>query len=1238
MTIPPMDVRHTPVEGTLLVEASAGTGKTWTIGALLLRLLMEGRPLPGILILTFTEAATADLRSRMRHRLEEALDGLDQVPGVRPDELLASLVERGALREDQARHLLRHALAQFDEASIFTIHGFCRRVLREAGLGAGLSGNPELGEGAREALERVALDQLRRWWADLPHSFLDWLGGQSVGHGRVKSRLLEPAAWVELAGGAGEGMDPVQEQTGGDQARDELRRLDQERERCRAACLAEVRRQGIPALVAVLSTLDLKGNIYKLDNQAALLAVVERWLETGSAAQGFPKTSDKGQWYFTTSHLRNSQKKGATTQPSNPLFDRLEELEAAQRGLVDLFPRLLRVLQEEAAASWPGRAAALRLDERRLDFHDLLLLVHNALKGPGAPALKELLRARWQLAMLDEFQDTDPLQSEIFRLVFREAGLPLVLVGDPKQAIYGFRGADLDAYLQVARTADQQRSLGMNWRSDPPLVRAVNLLFGGGRFPDGRGAFLHPEVRFQPVEACPKPDDRAVHVNGRELPAFLVVQSASPGLNKARATAIVCRHLARLVEQLLDPRQSGWRRRSGAESLGGIQGRELAILVRTARQAGEVAQALAGRGIASIQGGRDSVWDSDEAELLVRLLQAMERPDDSGRAKALLAGGLAEALGGDALSSLQDPPLLARVQRELHQARAAGARMPLSTAVELLLDSTHWRAAMLARPLGERRVVNWTHLLELLRGEERRMPLDPGAMARRVQAKRHEPLTAEWEQRLESEDNLVRIVTMHKSKGLEYPLVLCPFLWEGVGPGRDFGLERLPARPDGQPGRRALVTPGLELEAELQGELADARLAEALRLAYVALTRARSQVVCYSLSTTWQKRNPSPLDWLLFPGLVADLPHPGLGKAWKDLAASSGDQWEVWRELADAEDGLGVEELETAWPAAAGATDPEPAVPQLPPCRVFHGRLEPREATSSFTSLLRGSHADERQDEWFGPEEGEAEDLLEESAPAPGGRDGWAQIPAGAAAGVCLHSLLEKGLAEGGVTEAACRMELLAAGLDVEHAPFLAPRLDGLLRRPLGAQGPVPLQVDPGSRATELAFHLSTSGLAEGRLREICRRHGLHDPRRLGVGEPATVQALELATRRDPRALAEGFLKGYMDLCLCWRERWWVLDWKSNRLARDAAGYTRERMVRSMAESGYFLQALIYLTALHRHLNRVEAGYDPARRLGGLRYVYLRGLCDGDEDSGVLTDRLPVELILDLDAALGRST
>lgn len=1242
MTLRPMDARSVPVTGTLLVEASAGTGKTWTIGALLVRLLMEGRRLPEILILTFTEAATADLRGRMRARLEEALAWLEGLPDAPLDELLADLLDRGVVERGAALDRVRQALAQFDEASIFTIHGFCRRVLGEAGLEAGISGSPELGEGAGEALERVALDQLRVWWDTLPHAFLDWLAATTVGRSGQRLPLVDPAPWMALASQAAEGT-PTLEDGEAVPLATAVTRLQQglaDGEALRQAALDEFHRHGAPALASWLAGLRLNGARYPAASQEERLGRVEGWLREGAAAESFPKRTTDGRWYHTLSHVRSVQNKGGPPIDDHPFFSSMDEVEQAMAGVGTARAGLLRALQVEAATTWPARAAALRLAERRLDFHDLLSLVRRALAAEGSGRLKELLRDRWRLAMLDEFQDTDPLQAEIFQRLFREAGLPLVLVGDPKQSIYGFRGADLDAYLKVARTADGQRSLDTNWRSDPPLVEAVNRLFAEERFPAGRGPFLHPEVRFRPVQARPDPDNHAVRLDGRELAAFLVVRSAAEGLSKEGATSLVCRHLSQLVGALLDPDRAAWVARAGGAVLGPVQGRDVAILVRTGRQARQVAQALAEQGISSIQSGRDSVWASDEAEQLVRLLLAVERPDDGGRVRTLLAGGLARALGGDSVASLQDPRLLARVQMDLHRARAAAARLPLATVLERFLDDVRWRQSLLGRPLGERRVVNWTHLLELLRAEERRMPMDPGALARLAQAKRHEAETPEeWEQRLESEDSLVRIATMHKSKGLEYRLVLCPFLWEGVPAGDSFRLERLPAGPDGTGGGHALLTPGLPLDGETQGRLADARLAEALRLAYVALTRARSQLVCYSLHPARRGGSPGPLDWLLFPAAAAELPHPGLGPGWKDLPCGPAEAGPAWSALAEGWTGFGVEELETSLSGWTTVPPDTPGEPPILPCREFHRPLEPREATSSFTSLLRDSHTDERQDEGFGPEaevEADDEDLMGPEPPGEAGDDFWTRFPAGATAGVCLHTLLEEGLAAGGVSEEACRRELLLAGLDLSHAPALAPRLDAVLRRPLGRGGPLPLEVDPRLRATELAFHMSTEGMPEGTLHDLCRRHGLHDPGRLGVSAPATLAALEQASQRELRPVPGGSLKGYVDLCLCWRDEWWVVDWKSNRLAAEASGYSRERLVRSMAESGYFLQALLYLTALHRHLARVDGSHDAARRLGGLRYVYLRGLRDGDDDGGVFTDRLPLELILELDEAMGR--
>ena len=1235
--IPTMDVLATPIKGTLLVEASAGTGKTWTIGALLVRCLAEGRELPQILILTFTEAATADLRERMRHRLEEALASLEKVPGVKEDELLRDMVAAGMVDEENARKRLRRALAQFDEASIFTIHGFCRRVLGEAGLGAGLSGKVELGDEAGEAMERVAMDQLRRWWTQLPDAFMDWLGGQKAGGGRQSRSLLEPALWAAMASKAGEGRVGALE---GDfpqavnQAVWHAAQLILKQRQCLETCCIAFDMLGVSALREELQGLSLNAGSYKQEHFTSLLEDLGAWLQTGASCDQMPKRTGDGAWYFTSTHLRGKQRKGAPPLGPHPFFDAMDALEQACGDLAEAFARLLRALQEEAVATWPARAADLRLQERRLDFSDLLSMVLKALLGPQGARLKDLLQQRWSMAMLDEFQDTDPLQTEIFHQIFREVGHPLVLVGDPKQAIYGFRGADLDAYLKVAASADTQRALYTNWRSDPPLVAAVNQLFQQERFP-GQGPFLHSGVAFAPVKACPKPDNRAVKLHGAILRAFHVVQEEQSGISKGLAEERICRHVAQMVERLLGP-GACWVRRGTGEDLQSIIGREVAILVRTSRQGQLVAQALAERGLACIQGGRESVWSSAEAGQLVVLLKAMERPDDSGLARALLAGGLARALGGTALDTLHQPDLLLLAQTELHLARARAQTGSLAAALDQFLGRTHWREAMLARPMGERRVVNWNHLLELLRQEETLRRVDPGAMARLAQVKAQESRpSAEWEQRLESEDNLVRIVTMHKSKGLEYPLVFCPFLWAGDARVETFAQLRLPST---QGERRLFASPGMPLEGEEKSVLADASLAESLRLAYVALTRARSQLFCYSAFTNHDKLFPSPLDWLLLGGGLGDCAHPGEKDPWKAFKEQGAEaQLQQWRALEAAGEGVAVEPLCLDEDSPSMPGNEQASVETALPVRTFQGSLEERESSSSFTSLLRDAHADERVDEWFAaqdsPSEGGDADLEDATS---AGRDAWAKFPAGTGAGICLHALLETGLDQGGVTVRLCEEELQSAGLGKEHAAFLAPRLDAVLHRPLGGGGPVPLDVEAGLRATELAFHLSTKGISGARLRELCQSHLLHNAGRLGVKEPDTLAALELATRREARPMEPGFLKGFMDLCLCWEGRWWVVDWKSNRLAPNAAAYTRERMVRSMAESGYFLQALLYLTALHRHLKRVDKDHDPWRHLGGLRYVYLRGLRQEDPDSGVLTDILPVELILELDQELGR--
>jgi exodeoxyribonuclease V beta subunit len=1245
VSAPRLDPVAVPLQGVLLVEASAGTGKTWTMGALLLRFVLEeGLDLPGLLVLTFTEAATAELRERMRRRLEEALVALDEEARPEADPFLAALRSRlkaeDRWEDGEARRRLRLALASFDEASIFTIHGFCQRVITESPLALGLPPDLEPGGQAAAALREVALDALRRWWHRLPPGILDWLGGQRGGR---RISLLDPEAWIRLAGmrdlhplarlpeppfASLEEACAAQEASAADHGL------------CAETALRHFREVGLDALVALLQDAGLHRGSYKPDKIPAELAAVREWLERGAPMGQGLLDGAKERLKYAAATLAGRVNKGGEA-PRHPAFDALQDLQEAERRLVEGNARLLAHLQWECLALWPARAAALRLERRQLDFTDLLLQVRRGLQGEAGEVLARQLRRRWRAALVDEFQDTDPVQAEILQRIFGEGGLPLVLVGDPKQAIYGFRGADLDAYLAVARRWGPAQGLTVNWRSDGPLINALNLVFAGERFPGGRGPFLRPDIQARPVEVSGQADERALVLAGRELPPLLAFQAEDGPLSKARAEQLACRHLAELLRRLLRPSPHdtcGWISRRAGGALVPLQGREVAVLVRTNRQGQLVADALAQAGLACIQGGNRSIRESTEAVELERFLAALARPADTRAARVLLAGPLALALGSTPAEALGRGDLLERLQGELHRTGQEARQRGLASALAAMLERLGWPETLLGLRRGERRLVNWRHLLDLLCAEEVAGWSDPAELARRLAAPAEGATPPrDLELRLESEDNLVRVITQHKSKGLEFPLVCCPFLWCGEGPDEAFAAALLHDDEGARLAPRSGAAPPDEATTAAQ---ADEVLGESLRLAYVALTRARSQLVVHSFSVQRARSRPGPLDWLLLAGRLAEGAVPGLAASWRELDhAGALPLWEAWEDLAARSAGdIGLESLE---PSIALAEVPPPAggegAVELAP-RDFHGRIAAGEQVSSFTSLITGAHADLRQDEWFGADPATAgEDLAEDlRATAPHG-DWRAAFPRGREAGTCLHRLLELAdfAVDGPGREEECRRELIAHGLDPALAAGTRRWLREVLEAPLDADGFRLARLEPDRRVAELEFHLRVDRLLEGGLEQLARRHGLLDAERLGVRDGETRRTLAQAAARPLRRLPAGWLKGYIDLCFQHDGRWWVLDWKSNHLGPAASSYTREAMVAEMARSGYFHQALLYLGALHRHLGRTLPGYEPTRHLGGLHYLFLRGVAPESPGTGVLSGELPLPLILELDAALG---
>jgi exodeoxyribonuclease V beta subunit len=541
-----LDVFACPLDGIRLVEASAGTGKTWTLCALVMRLLLErGLPLPRILVVTFTNAATAELRERIRARVVETLEVLDgRGPGPGPDRFVPDLLRRlHALGHDDAtlRRRLDEALQGFDEAAIHTIHGLCQRALADNAFSAGVPMAQELLADDADLRLQAAQDFWRRRIAGdaLPPALAACLlqAGDSPNRWAdlLRQRLARPLARLVWP----EDLDDTLPDTSALQAAFE-----------QARALWQAARTAIVDTVAEARP-RLNGNVYR---ETAIAAAIAGWDRLLGADDPMADADDRRLALFGAARL--VPKKGQQPPAPHPFFACADELLARRRDLAQSLAlarlRLLRDFLDEAPVALREAKQARRV----LGFDDLLAQLHARLHGPGGDALAAALRTRYPAALIDEFQDTDPLQFAIFQRVYQGTGLPLVLLGDPKQAIYSFRGADLHTYLGARRIAVAEHTLAENQRSAERLLQALNGLFG--RQPR---AFLQPGLHARPVRR-----------GAKLLPAF-ADRSAGPGCSCGRCRPAKTVSRSPRVRRRPAPRpppparsRAYWPRRHGARS------------------------------------------------------------------------------------------------------------------------------------------------------------------------------------------------------------------------------------------------------------------------------------------------------------------------------------------------------------------------------------------------------------------------------------------------------------------------------------------------------------------------------------------------------------------------------------------------------------------------------------------------------------------------------------------------
>ncbi|MBE7188637.1 UvrD-helicase domain-containing protein [Jatrophihabitans endophyticus] len=864
-----------------------------------------------------------------------------------------------------------------------------------------------------------------------------------------------------------------------------------------------------------------------------------------------------------------------------------------------------------------------------LGFDDWLSRLRDTLVDPHtAPAATKRLRERYRVVLVDEFQDTDPVQWDILRLAFHGA-TTLVLIGDPKQAIYAFRGADVHAYLAATEQADHVATLAQNWRSDPDLLLGLDRVF--------RGAVLgDPRIAVAPVTAAH--DGRSLETAGAPVRLRVVAKGDRPKLPVGPARDLVLDDLVGQIGSLLAEAPT-LHPRDGSDPRPLCPG-DIAVVVRTNRQLDLVHGALTAVGIPSVQRSMRSVFRTSAAADWVVLLDALEQPHRSARIRRL---AMTPFVGWDATRLVDDAAVDGLAMRVRFWLRSYDER-GLAALFETVARDQRLMARLLGQVDGERRLTDLRHVAETLHAEAMAGGLGLTAVLEWLRQRVREAdadASTERSRRLDSDAEAVQLVTTWASKGLEFPVVLVPFDWDRHLFDTDVPLFHEPAG-DGT-SRRVLDVGGRGSPAlpEHQRRARSEELGEDLRLLYVALTRAQALVIAWWAPSDRNTACASLHRLLFTADPTAEIPErvtvPNDARAAATLSALTVD---------------GVLSVEPALPGPTQrVAESEPDAGVLAAATFGRG-VDTAWRRSSYTALTAGAHAASPMvaSEPDEPEKDDEPVTAGEPDPAAGRQlhdvvSPMDQLPGGAAFGTLVHAVLEDLDPTTGDPDvelaAQCARQLARFGPAELDADALADGLRPALATPLGAAADDRRWLDfgPADRLVELEFELPLAG--GDRPVPAARLSALADVLRdhLAVDDPLAEYADQLADPVLGDAVLEGYLTGSIDAVLRVGDRFVVVDYKTNRLGvpgepLTAWDYRPDALAAAMRQAHYPLQALLYEVALHRYLRWRLAGYDPARHLGGALYLFVRGMCgpgvrfDDGSVPGVFTWQPPAALVL----------
>ncbi|MDD7986672.1 exodeoxyribonuclease V subunit beta [Lentisphaera marina] len=1229
--------------GITLIEASAGTGKTYSISNIFLHFILKGKQVSEILVVTFTEDATKELRDRIRTNLSQALSQ-HHGSAEKDDPTISSILD--LYTSSDIKHLLELALVNFDQAAIFTIHSFCKRMLKENAFESHSTFDMELIQDDKKIVEEAIHDFIRT------ESYVD-----QVFKEKDYSHLKDLTKYIQLIPPASINRDQALAKAA------QLNKLDSrsnDLNRDIITYLAPLKNLQSQLINQTKSNQfldelsDLVDGLKGVDYNAKLELTISGLL---AALPKFPKGFKSKVSKFSQSVIT------AKGGPDHEFFRGCQSLCDSELGYKELTEELKQINDEKKLIkeelhlySKSAFAAYFQASFQKkkdllnvLTFDDLINKLHDELQNEGAHGpLHQIIRNKFKVALVDEFQDTDPIQYKIFKSLFGDPQHSqkhaFYMIGDPKQSIYRFRGADIFAYLNAKNDADEAYTLKDNYRSEQSMVDAVNSFFD---FKGKNEAFAYaPEdgkagITFEVVGA--KADKTPLIIEGHNEALqlhWLIPDELDPVTEQKKTTMrpLMTKRVSEDIINLLNLSQDG-KAYFGQEEREPLKPGDICVLVNINKQAREIKKLLNSAGIPAVVAKSGNIFDTEEAQALECFLDVILNPKESTITPLLLSCFF--NFTAKELKSLDDKQRFDYLI-EFKDYKKEWERHGFLRSLQKFIDKHNLYTEGVKKDQGERHIANLFQLREILHSEEQTKGLGPAGLLRFIKEKMQskDKDDEQYLQRLETDEDAVKLMTIHKSKGLEFPIVFCPFMWEesymetsekAYGEKKkanDFAFHK----EDGQ----AMLSidpssPKRELNRKLwRREI----LGDKLRLLYVAMTRSANRCYLYwgnvanqrKTKTGYSSSNQSPS---VFEYLVNETLKGSHIAQQNPTYLSLGERRSAWEQkLAGSNSNIGFQELLPVKELSSCHYKPKKQQELKEPQAIELSF--PLWMDGSYSALIR-SHAKVQFTPDLAPLNDEDERIKPSNQDEKENPEGFFAFPRGAMPGTCIHEIFEHINFQSEekwdeVISDKLKKYYLHGPHRSDHEDFFTQRINDckdMLRTVLGTQlkncdfslSAVPFK----QRMDELEFHYPVKDINLHKLQAIFSKHYQ------GTDKQDYAQDLSNLNYN----MEEGYLNGSIDLTFQHDGKFYIVDWKSNYLGSKSEYYHEEELNKAVREHFYFLQYHIYSLALHLYLESNLQDYDYENHFGACIYAFVRGFKDGT-NYGMHYDRVPLDLINDL--------